>query len=276
MSLMITFVALAATFGVLLYAIAIVLQGYLYNQPASRLPLRAVAGGLVATAFITFWVYANTRADSKDKYGTLFEFNSTASQPMDEFTAIRRHVGAEARESTVKYRKSGANFVEERDTGKPFKLTTSDWLVTAVEVPQKDGKLRFEAELFVPVAGKPGEQKPWKPGDPGQPTYSRESVRVFREAGGNRYIEFTQLGSPGSIQVPNRGAWFGAFVLNLLHFVVWFIVFWPILRFTSGTALGLAAGFTLTIMLFVMPILFERNKPPIPVGVASCFRESAA
>ena len=116
MSLLITFVALTLTFAVLLYAVSLVLQGYFYSQPANWLPLRALVGAAVAAAFITFWIYVNTRADSPDKYGTLFEFNSTASKPFDEFVAVRRHTTKDAegkpRESRAKFAKVNGIYIE--------------------------------------------------------------------------------------------------------------------------------------------------------------------
>src|SRR5438477_8775947 len=186
-SLLITFIALAFTFAVLLYAVSFLLQGYFYSQPASGLPWRALLGGAAAAGFLTCWVYANTRADSKDKYGTLFEFNSTASKPFDEFVAIRRHSGKDARESTAKYVKVNGAFIERNDPSRVFKLTTSDYLVVAIEVPDGEAKARFEAELFVPDEAKPGELRPWRAGDAAPPTFSREVVRTFREANGRRY-----------------------------------------------------------------------------------------
>ena len=141
--------------------------------------------------------------------------------------------------------------------------------MTAIEIPEGESKVRFEAELFVPDEAHPGELRPYKPGDTAQPTYNRGVIRTFREANGRRYIEFSQLGTPGPIQSPSRGAWIGAVLLNLAQFVIWFIVFWPILRFTSGVVLGLAAGFGVAVMLFAMPILFDRNKTPLPPPVPS-------
>ena len=140
--------------------------------------------------------------------------------------------------------------------------------MSAIEVPDGEAKIRFEAELFVPKENEPGEIRPWKPGDTANATFSRETIRTFREANGRRYIEFSQLGTPGSIQIPSRGAWLGALLFNALHFIIWFLVFWPILRFTSGTALGLATAMTLLVMLFGMPFLFERNAPPPPAVIA--------
>jgi hypothetical protein len=264
------FVALAVGFAILLYALSVVLQSYLYEQAASRMTLRAIASGLIAAGFLTFWVNVNCKADVKDKYGTLFEFNTTATKNFDEFTAVRRHVhkGPDGKvlESRRPFVKLGSGYFENKDPTKPLKLTTADYTVVAIEIPDGEAKARFEAELFVADETKPGEVKPVAVADaPPDAKFSRETVRYFREANGRRYIEFSQLGTPGSIQSPSRAAFFGALALNLLHFVVWLAIFWLVLRFAFGSALGLAAGFGLTIMLFVMPILFERGSaPPTP------------
>lgn len=270
MSLAITFVVLVFAFAVFLFAVSLVAQGYLYNQPADRLPLRSLAGAVLAAAFLVLWIYLNTRASTPDKYSTLFEFNSTASVPLEDFTAVRlltvKGPDGKYREMTAKFSKLQRGYFENGDSGRPFKLTSADWLVKAVEVPEGEKTARFEAELFVPDESKPGEFRPWKADDAAMPTFSRDAARIFREVNGRRYIEFVQ-GTPGPMQIPNRGAWVGAMLLNVLHFVVWFIVFWPILRYSSGTALGLAALMTFMVVLLAMPVLFDRNRLPRPPPV---------
>ena len=89
MSLLLIFLALAAAFAGLLFVVSLFLQGYFYEAPADRLPLRALVGGLVAAGFICFWINLNAKSSSKDKYGTLFDFNSTPTRDYDSFTAIR-------------------------------------------------------------------------------------------------------------------------------------------------------------------------------------------
>ncbi|CAN5576979.1 hypothetical protein BH11PLA2_BH11PLA2_26330 [soil metagenome] len=266
MPIWITFAVLALGAAIALFAITAIVQSYLYEQAAARLPLRALAGGIIAGLFLTYWVHLNTRADFKDKFGTLFEFNSTAMKPLDEFNVIRRYMTKDAegkyREVTRPMSKIGSNYVEGKDPTKPFKLATADYITVALEVPDGDTKARFDAELFVPDESKPGEVRLVKPGEtPADPKYSRETVRFFREVNGRRYIEFNQLGTPGSIQAPSRGAFIGALLLNFGHFVVWILIFWLVLRFSFGAAIGLGVGFGALTMLFVMPILFDRNRP---------------
>jgi hypothetical protein len=279
-SLGLMFAVLAISLAVLLYAVATVLHGYFYESPINHLPVRAIAGGMTAAAFLTAWVNINIKADSKDKYGTLLEFNNTATTPIQEFVAIRRYVrstdaNGKIREAASQpFTKLNTNYIEAKDPSRTFAMSTGDYLTVAIEVPEGEAKIRLEAELFVPDDARPGELKAVSVADaPVNATYGRETIRVFREPGGRRYVEFSQLGTPGSIQAPNRGAFFAAIAINLLHFAVWLIVFWPILRFSLGVSLGLSAGMGLLTMLFLMPLLFEKGRPkPIPAGVSIAAR----
>ena len=78
------------------------------------------------------------------------------------------------------------------------------------------------------------------------------------EEKGSRYLQTDQL---GVIYVPSTWAVILALLLNLLHFAIWFVAFWPILQFTRGHALALTAVFGILTMLLVMPLLFERARP---------------
>jgi hypothetical protein len=79
----------------------------------------------------------------------------------------------------------------------------------------------------------------------------------FVEENGSRYIQAHQL---GVVYVPSTGAIIVALFINLLHFLVWFIAFWPILQFTRGHSFLLMMVFALVTMLVVMPLLFEKNR----------------
>jgi len=247
-TLLLTFAGLAFGLTVALWGLGMFLQGYVYSEPAGRMPLRALLGGLILGGFLTFWVYANTRAAGKDRYGTLFEFNPVTTKTFDDFDAVRRYRPAgdkkEGVEKTVHFKRSGggatAPFVD--PDGKPFTLTTADYLTVALEIKDGDqAPAAFNAEL--------DDKGKYKPG------------KVFRDRN-RRYVEFGQTNTPSAIFVPSRGAFAGAVVLNLLNFVVWFAVFWPVMRFTAGHAAGLAIVVGGVTMLVLMPLLFEKNQVP--------------
>lgn len=248
-TLLLTFAALTFALIVTLWGLGMFLQGYVYSEPAGRMPLRAAVGGLILGGFLTLWVYANTRAAGKDRYGTLFEFNPVATKEFNEFDAIRQYRPAggqkEGMEKTAHFKRSGggktAPFVED-GSGKAFTLTTADYLTTALEVKEGDAAgTRFDAEL--------DDKGKYKPG------------KVFR-ARNREFIEFGQTNTPSAIYAPSRGAYAGAVLLNVMNFVVWFAVFWPVLRFSAGHAFGLAALCGGATMLILMPLLFEKNQVP--------------
>lgn len=247
-TLLVTFAGLVFALTLSLLALGQFMQGYLYSQPASRMPVRALVGGLILGGFLTFWVYANTRAETKDRYGTLFEFTPTKVIEFHEFEAVRRYratAGGAAPEKTVPFKRSGggrtAPFVEAADPGKSFALSTADYMTVALEVKNGEGKGRYDAEL----------------NDKGQ--YKSTSAKVFRDRD-KRFIEFGQSAVPSAIQAPSSGAFAAAVGLNLLNFVIWFAVFWPVMKFTLGHALGLATIFGGVTMLLLMPLLFQKNQ----------------
>src|SRR5438046_250606 len=117
-----------------------VAQGYLYNQPADRFPLRAAAAALLVGIFLTLWCWLDKR--SPGKYDTFFDFAPYETRTYDEFEAVRwlgdpaaaikgkvefkKGDNGEPVEKVSRFKraagsKSGA-FVEE-GTGTPFELS---------------------------------------------------------------------------------------------------------------------------------------------------------
>jgi len=261
-------VVLAVTLAVLTVAIAAIfwglslfLQGYLYSMPASRLPLRALVGGLAVACFLTVWVFINTRAESENKYGTFFEFNPTGAKEITQFEAVRYGVSTKD-EKVVPFKvqtgSKAAKFVDAE--GKEFKLADSGggYITTALNVIEPDGKkTRFDAEMRADpdprVVGK---------------VYSTDN-KLFKEKGGSRYLEGE---TPNLVFAPSGAALFLAIALNVLMFVVWFVAYWPILQYLPGHAIGLAFVFGLVTMVVLMPLLFKLNKPkPAGAGAAVAF-----
>lgn len=238
----------------------LVAQGYLYQQPADRLPLRALAAALLVGLFLTVWVWIDR--GSPGRYDTFFEFAPYQTQEFTEFEAIRwlspdgtRLKVDEAGnliEATAKFRRAGgtraAPFLEE-GTDSPFQLngaskTGESFMTAAIRLrPDPDAEpIRLNARLNSKTR---------------VPTYTND--QRFVEENGSRYVQFDQL---GVLYVPSTRTVVIALLLNLLHFVVWFVAFWLILRFTSGHALGLTVVMGLITMLLVMPLLFKPNRMP--------------
>lgn len=245
----------------------LVAQGYLYQNPAARMPLRALAGAVLVAGFITLWVRIDRNAPGR--YDTFFNFSSYSTAEFDEFEAVRwagagdklkLDASGNPTESTAKFKRAaGGKFVEEK-TGKPFEMngTTSSgmrYMVGAIRVkgPNDHDWVRYNVNL------KDGKPKT-------NPEYGEP--RRFVEEKGSRYVEVAQL---GTLFIPSSGTIVIALFLNFMLFVVWLVAFWLILRFALTHALLFTGAFALLTMLAVMPILFKQNraKPPAPTSEAA-------
>jgi hypothetical protein len=240
--LIITFAVLViAAFAVLL-GLSLFLQAYLYNAPADKIYLRALVGGFTIALFLTGWTYMNTRADRENKYGAIHEFKPTGTTDVTKFEAIRRN--RNKAETTVPYSKTlgEKEFRSELDKS-PFRVNTSDYITVAFLI-KEEGKAeatRFDAALESELLYD-----------------SKLEKKTFREKGGPRYIEEDGI---GQIVAPSGGVIFLALLINLLHLVVWFVVFWFVMKFTWPHGLGLAMVLGVVITLIAMPLIFSLNKP---------------
>jgi hypothetical protein len=261
MLLMILFLVTLVLFALFLGG-GLVAQGYLYQEPADRLPLRALAAAILVGLFITGWVLIDRGAPRK--YDTFFRFEPNETKEITEFEAIRwvspdgtklkQDESGKRVEVAVKFRKgtgSKSNTFVEEQTGEPFMLNSSgksgeSYMTAAIRArPSPDAEpVRFNAQLK---------------NDRGSTvTYAAglDGLR-FVEENGSRYIQAHQL---GVVYVPSTGAIIVALFINLLHFLVWFIAFWPILQFTRGHSFLLMMVFALVTLRVVMPLLFEKNR----------------
>ena len=256
MTLVLTFLAATLCLTALFWGLALVLQGYLYSQPADKLPLRSLVAGLAVACFLCGWVYLNTHASHPDKYGTLFEMNPGSVAEVNEFEAVRllavKGPDGKPREATAKFRwqptggRDGRGAFIDPGTNREFQRNTSDYQTVALLLPNADGsKARFDADL--PNGRYPPE---------GQEFF-------FSEQSGGRHIYGSNL---RLMVVPDTGALILAVLLNVLLFVIWFVAFWPILRFSIGHALGLTVLFGAVSLFILVPQLFVLNavKPTVP------------
>lgn len=248
MTLVLTFLLVTLAVATLMLAVAFTLQPYLYGETVDRVFLRSAACGIVMATFLSFWTFVNCKSTPPDSYGTLFEFNPTNSVEVDRFVAVRRYSTKDEegkrQEKEVAYvrvpGKVPPEFIEEEDETKTYRLNTSAYMTVALLVPIGEGDpVRFEADMSA---------------DGGM--YASQD-RVFRETRGRRYLESEY---PAVVYAPRPMAVVGAILLNLIHFALWYALFWVGMRYTVDMALGLAAGFGLANMLVTMPILFNANR----------------
>ena len=134
----IVFVLLAFVLILLLWGGSMVLQGWLYQNPADHLPIRAAAGGTAIAVFLTLWCYLDSR--SGGKYDTLFEFSPEEIVDYDAFDTVMKGTGDD--ETVVHYTKrvgtkgATADFFDAK--GQPWKRNTSDTMAVAILIKEKD------------------------------------------------------------------------------------------------------------------------------------------
>jgi hypothetical protein len=245
----------------------LVAQGYLYQQPVERLPLRAGAGAVLVSGFVTFWVWIDRNAPGK--YDTFFNFTAYSTAEFSEFDAVRwggaggkltLDAAGKPTETIVKFKRAtakGGQFLE-GGTGAAFQMTGSastggQYMTGAILVkgPDDAEPVRYNAKLT--------EEKTYTPD------------RRFEEVKGSRYVEANQI---GTLFVPSTKTVALALLLNFLLLVVWIVALWPIMRFSLGHALMFSIVLAIATMLALMPVLFKQNRssPPPASGTAPAAR----
>lgn len=268
MPLLFTLLGISAASFALFWGLTLFAQRYLYNEPADKLPLRAAVAGLLLGCSLTAWVYVNTRADGENKYGVIHQFSpNDTSGPLAKFQAERKKIDPNQKpvgDETVTFERQttdkGLRYLptSPKPTGepKPFAVVSATHYTVALLVEDADKKtVRYEAVI---------NDKQQYTG----PKYT------FQERGGGRTIELSrgQDADPAeavAVVSPSGGAVFLAIALNVLHLVVWFIIFWPILKFNVGHALGFTVVFFAAFTVLVMPLLFDTNKVAKPTLTAT-------
>ncbi len=269
MSLFFVFVLLAVGLTALFLGITVVVQGYLYQEPPPRLPVRALIGGVLLGAFLTLWAWIDK--NKPGKYDTFFNFAGYTTVEFNEFEAVRWLIGSDGKfktdasgkdvEVVVKFKRGPggkkAPFVEE-GTNVQFKADGTDrnnmrFMTGALRVkgPDDPDAVRYNAQLM----------KYDEDNRRSVHTKAYASERRFVEDKGSRYVNEEPL---GTLFVPSTSTIVGALFLNFALLLMWLVVTWPVLRYSFAHALGLTVVGTLVTMLALMPLLFNFNRPKLP------------
>ena len=273
MALLLVFLLLLVGLFALFLGGGIVAQGYLYQNPAARLPLRALAAAALVAGFMALWMLIDQR--SPGRYDTFFNFSPHTTVEIQEFEAVR-WTGAGGKlkldekgnptEAVAKFKRApggkSAAFVED-GSGDPFRRngTTSggaQYMTGAIRVkgPGDADWVRYNATLKEDPRSK-------------EKTYTPEPR--FVEEKGSRYVE---VGQPGTLFVPSTGTVVISLLLNFALLAVWVVAFWPVMRFGLGHAVLFGGSLAIITMLAVMPLLFSRNRmpPKAPAPAATAIR----
>ena len=243
--LLVVFLSLA----VFLAAGSLTIQGYIYSEPVGDIFWRAPAAAAVLTAYLGLWCYLNYRArDPKAQelpYDALFTSSATedATYPVAELWAEKGGERKHYRRFTV-------------DTGTFSRFEYHD-----------SSEKRFPHDRSI-------EAVVIKEGDPKEPHEARFVAKhdeaKYVEEGGSRYMTVDNF---GRIYTPRPGRSRVMLLLNILHFVVWFLTIWLLLRFQWPHALGLAAAIWLAMTLLIGPLIFAKipAKPMVPSAPVASF-----
>jgi hypothetical protein len=231
--LLLTGLVLIAVFAI----ITAVIQGMLYENVQRDLLWRAPAAAGALTAYITLWSLLNYSAAEPGQtvlpYGGLgFTTEEVSKTAVPDFWVVRG---------------SAKVYYKGRDLpGSPRRVVYDDpdgkvW--SAPQAKDVDAILVKEGEREVRFKAHYNTEKP----EPGKERH----VERFVEEGGRRYLDPEAF---GKIIVPRSGGAFVRVLLNVLHFAVWFVCLWLLLRFQWPHALGLAAVLWL-VMTLVVPFI---------------------
>jgi len=205
---------------------------------------RAPAGAAVLAAFLALWAFIDFRAPRATD--TIFSFTTQHIDEVDKFISVRRsEVGQEQEIPFTRRSRTSNEFVDEK--GERWARSRSGTMI-AIIVEEKKGdefvRTRFNAEM------KDGKFAP-------QQVRGVEQTLRYVEEGGNRHMFETQLGRIISYR-PSR--WVGNIVLNALHFGLWFVVLWLLMRFTWSHALGFAFVCWLAFTLALVPYVLSKSR----------------
>lgn len=224
------------------------LQAYLYNEPVRGISWRAPVAGLVLTLLFGLWIYIDGK--SPGTYDTLFRATTSNIEEYREMTAVKRYKNGKEKEETYVLSSGAGTRREYRTKGGDdiLKRSGTDYMVIAFlakDPADKSKDLRFDAVL-----------KQQKQGDKLVEVFdidTREGAAKFVEKGGRVMFD----NSLGLVTVSSRTRTLGALSLNVLHFALWMVAFWPLLRYGFWEAFGLTVCMWLLFTLFLLPLVFD-------------------
>jgi hypothetical protein len=223
---------------VVLWLGSVFLQGWLYNDLATKLPVRALVGGLVVAGLLAGWCLIYKK--DPGRFDTLPNFSrEKLDGTYDEMYSVRK-VGDKEQEPVRYTRKPGGRGTAEEflstKTNKPWKRSDAEGMVVAVLIKENDNAeaTRFDAKL------EPNGKFP------------ATGLR-YTQAKENRYMDEVSLG-----QIYRVRSWaiVGNLLANGLHLGVWILVLMFVMRFTPGHAVGIGLVLWGVTMIVVQPVLF--------------------
>lgn len=227
-NLLLTWLALV----VLLYAGSLWLQGFIYNEPATQMTWGAPVAGTLLALLLLWWCWLDIR--DPEKYDTLFRFSTAQSTRYDDIWAEKEGQRIHYHKASIPQGTRPPQIIY-KEVAPPNRIwSRSD----SILVKDKDQEVRFEAE---------------RDRDKNYRIPQGKSLRYVDPRG--RYMTEEM---PGLVTTERWSSFFGNLGLNLLHFLLWFLCLWLLLRFQWSHAFGLAAAFWVLMTVLVLPSLLDK------------------
>ncbi len=245
LTLLIIFAVTTVTLGVLLFALAFFLQGWIYTEPSAGLLWQAPAAGAALGAYLTLWCALNFQPGVQPgsiPYDTLFRYSSEVILNREPVESIVVSIKKKPKAEYVRVRKDQTRFEYQR------KSPREPWSGVNIE------------ELEVAVAGETYKLKPDPvTGTGGGKAYRSEHGWTMFEYGGN-----VNPGPTGVLVRSQLGRGLMNWLLNGLFFALWFLSLWLLLRFAWPHALLLTIPLWLISLLTVLPMVLDQAVKSAP------------
>jgi hypothetical protein len=239
--LLLVFVMLLVALGVLFFVGTLFVQSFIFTEVTEGLAWRAPAAAAAMAAFFTFWcvlvVNSGAKADNIP-YTTIFNFHIRSdmfAKPVTDIWAYRGD-GQVLHYTIASEVEFGHEKTYYRNAVDPTKRFTNTG-VAAVEIETEPGR---KSKFTLPNNTEGTE-------------------------GGNAYFvndEGWKLENDRDISGnPTRVSWallFGNVLLNVLHFALWFVCLWLILRFSVGSSLLFGAILWGLTTIALLPMLLDQ------------------
>lgn len=237
LGLFLIFVLLWVALAAGLWIGAMWLQGTFYNEVEESLLWRAPVAAAVVVGFYFFWAFLDYR--SPGDYPGMFLFPITEYQEFDELIiemdgAPVRYEQRTTERGTTVY--ADARYpIENREPGRSK-------VITAIRKGENGAVIEeviFEADLDADGNYKVEPNKPL----------------VYREKDGSRTMDENNL---GLITIVRWRLIVVNLFLNTMHFVVWLLCLWLLVRFQFWHAFGLAFILWIAMTVLILPLILDR------------------
>ena len=223
--------------AVLLWAGTLGLQGLIYNDVAAGLHWRAPAASGLVMALLAVWCFIDYRAALADPetaqlpLETIFRFTPKESRP-----PAKKLVAVKNGQETEFFRKESGEYRDRFNNG--WSRADTNGITEQIIIDEGGQRIHFAPKLR-----------------DGSFVDTREAFPPYYEVSGGRVME--QIGQVTQFR---WGLWLLNLFFNFVHFGLWFVGLWLLLKYQWPHALGLAVAIWVVMTLVPLPMMLERTR----------------